>query len=81
MAAYRSPAVLLALLALPACSGKDPYNPGTPLGTFHVTANLTQSSCGPVPDPWEFDVRLSHEGTTLFWVQGGAPISGIVDRS
>jgi hypothetical protein len=64
---------------LAACSGKDPYNPGEPLGTFHVTAALTQSSCGPVPNPWTFDVRLAHEGTTLYWIQGGAPISGIVD--
>lgn len=84
MASFRSTAALLATatiaaVAAAACTGKDPYNPGTPLGTFHVTAKLATSSCGAVPDPWEFDVRLSHEGSTLYWVQGGAPISGIVD--
>jgi len=70
----------LPLLALAlACSGKDPYKPGEAVGTFHVTSKLTKTSCGTVPDPWEFDVRLRHEGTTLYWVQGGAPIQGPVD--
>ncbi len=82
MAAFRSTAALLLGAAIAvACTGKDPYNPGTPLGTFHVTAKLASSTCGAVPDPWEFDVRLSHEGSTLYWVQGGAPISGLVDAS
>ena len=70
------------LLALSlACSGKDPYNPGTPLGTFHVTAKLARTSCGPTPDPWEFDVKLNHDGTILYWIQGGAPIHGAVDAA
>lgn len=70
-----------AAVLVASCSGKDPTNPGEPLGTFHVTAALKSSTCGAAPDPWEFDVRLSHEGSTLYWVQGGAPISGLVDRS
>jgi hypothetical protein len=68
-------------LALVSCGGKDPYNPGTPLGTFHVSGKLTRTSCGTVPDPWEFDVRLNHDGTTLYWIQGGAPVEGRVDSS
>lgn len=73
-------AAAIALLG-PACTGRDPYAPGTPLGTFHVSAALASSSCGVVPDPWEFDVRLAHEASTLYWVQGGAPISGSVDSA
>jgi hypothetical protein len=66
------------LVTAAACSGKDPYNPGTKLGTFHVSAKLTSSTCGAAPSPWEFDVRIHHDGTTLYWVQGGAPIEGRV---
>ena len=58
------------------CSGKDSYAPGSPIGTFHVSGKLTKSSCGSVPDPWEFDVKLRRDGPTLYWVQGGAPIQG-----
>jgi hypothetical protein len=73
---------LAALAALvPACTGKDPYNPGEPIGAFHVTAKLAQTSCGPTPDPWEFDVHLRHDATTLYWVQGGLPVSGKIDAS
>lgn len=78
MASFR-PFVLLALSA--ACSGKDPYAPGTSLGTFHVSAKLVASTCGAVPDPWEFDVKLAHEESTLFWIQGGAPVQGTMDRT
>ncbi|MBX3208805.1 MAG: hypothetical protein KF764_27480 [Labilithrix sp.] len=70
---------LFVLSLVAACSGKDPYSPGTKLGTFHVTAALTHTSCGATPNPWEFDVRLNHDGSTLYWIQGGAPIEGRVD--
>lgn len=63
------------------CSGHDPYRPGESVGAFHVTGKLVSTSCGPVPDPWEFDVKLRHDATTLFWVQGSAPISGQVDSA
>jgi hypothetical protein len=72
---------LLFVFAGVACSGTDPYSPGTKLGTFHVAAKLTQTTCGSVPDPWEFDVRLNHDGSTLYWIQGGAPIQGRVDSA
>lgn len=80
MGSFRPIAIIAVTLAA-ACSGKDPYNPGTPLGTFHVRAKLTASTCGAVPDPWEFDVKLAHEESTLYWIQGGAPVSGTVDRT
>lgn len=80
MGSFR-PVVVFALFVAAACSGKDPYNPGTPLGTFHVSAKLTASTCGAVPDPWEFDVKLAHDQSTLYWIQGGAPVSGEMDAT
>jgi hypothetical protein len=88
MACSRSRDVLVALSAVlfagllagaGGCSGKDPYRPGESLGAFHVTGKLVATSCGATPDPWEFDVRLRHERTTLYWVQGDAPIAAQVD--
>ena len=70
------------LVAIAACTGKDPYNPGTPLGTFHVVGKLTTNTCdasGGVPDPWEFDVKLARDGSTLYWIQGGPPVQGTLD--
>lgn len=69
------------LLSATSCIGKDPYNPGEPVGAFHVTAKLVANSCGQASNPWEFDVRLRHEETTLYWVQGSVPVSGKVDAS
>ena len=63
------------------CSGHDPYRPGEGVGAFHVTSKLVSTTCGPTPDPWEFDVKLRHDSTTLFWVQGSAPISGQLDAT
>jgi hypothetical protein len=63
------------------CTGKDPYAPGTALGTFRVDAALTSSTCGDAPNPWSFDVRLAHDGATVFWIQGGAPIEGKLDAT
>ncbi len=79
---YALPVVLaVALLASAGCSGKDPYRPGESIGVFHVTAKLLGTSCGVTPDPWEFDVRLRHDLTTLYWVQGDAPISALLDAT
>lgn len=71
----------LSTLVSVACSGKDPTNPGTQLGTFHVSAALQRSTCGATPNPWEFDVRLNHDGTVLYWIQGAAPTAGDVDKT
>jgi hypothetical protein len=76
------PVVLtIAALASAGCSGKDPYRPGESIGVFHVTGKLLGTSCGATPDPWEFDVRLRHDSTTLYWVQGDAPISALLDEA
>lgn len=89
------PALAVSLAALPVlavggaggvgCTGKDPYNPGTPLGTYHVIGKLLANECGAagatdgVPATWEFDVRLSRDRSTLYWVQGGLPVQGQLD--
>lgn len=74
------PSVLVAMV-LVGCTGKDPYAPGTALGTFHVEAALQSSTCGAAPNPWAFDVRLAHDATKLFWIQGGAPIEGRIEAT
>lgn len=70
-------------IAVAACgSGKDPYKPGTALGNYHVAATRTANNCGDmnVPnDPWTFDVKLSTDPNTLYWVQGGLPVTGSLD--
>lgn len=64
---------------LAACATKDPTNPGKPIGTFHVTGTLTKDTCSGAPSPWAFDVKLNHDGTTLYWITGDYPIAGDVD--
>ena len=70
-----------AIAAGSACAGKDPYRPGDSIGVFRVTAKLVSTTCGTTPDPWQFDVRLRHDKSTLYWVQGDAPISALVDAA
>jgi len=73
-------AATLALVA--ACSGKDPYNPGTPIGTFHVVGKIDSNACGDalgVTDPWQFDIRLAVDPGRLYWVQGGPAVGGVMD--
>lgn len=72
--------VLTAGLVVTACFGTDKASPGAPVGTFHVKASLTTSTCGAPPNPWEFDVRLNRDGSTLYWIQGQLPVAGDVDR-
>jgi hypothetical protein len=58
--------------------------PGTPLGTFKVTALALTNTCGlGAPDPWTFDVELSRSGSTVYWswMDGSAPLSGPVSAS
>jgi hypothetical protein len=75
-------ATAVALLGLGCADmrGHDGRVPGEPLGTFHVTAALDASSCGPgalgSTPSWEFDVKLSRDGSRLFWLNGAAPVAG-----
>jgi hypothetical protein len=42
--------------------------PGTLLGTYSVAAQSVTNSCGlAAPNPWQFDVQMSEDGTLLYW--------------
>lgn len=72
----------LIAFALVACFGKDPYNPGTPLGNFQVDGKLKANACGDslgAPKDWQFAVKLSEDPHVLYWVQGGLPVQGTLD--
>ncbi len=58
----------------------DAHHPGTPLGTFHVEATLTSSTCGAnalgSQTAWAFDVKLARDATHVFWDNGREVIQG-----
>lgn len=58
--------------------------PGTPLGTFQVSAAIVENTCGELgaPDPWSFRAELAREENVLHWRQEGRKISGtMIDPS
>jgi len=77
-------ALVAALALLPGCEQafgtKDALQPGTALGTFHVTATRTENTCGEgalgSTPTWEFDVELARDKATLFWDNGAQVVSG-----
>ena len=64
---------------------QDPHQPGEALGLFSVTGNLGDDTCGAdslnAPAKWSFQVKLSREGTTLYWLNGKEAIVGDIDES
>jgi hypothetical protein len=64
---------------------QDPHQPGDALGAFAVTGKLGDDSCGAeslsAPETWTFQVKLSREGTTLYWLNGREAIVGDIDKS
>jgi hypothetical protein len=64
---------------------QDPHRPGDELGDFAVTGKLGDDSCGAdslnAPSTWTFQVKLSREGTTLYWLNGREAILGDIDDS
>jgi hypothetical protein len=75
-------AVLVAAAVMaPGCSGQNRLEPGTVLGTYEVAAKKVSGTCGDsayAPDPWTFTIRLSRDGTKLYWLQNRQPIEGRV---
>lgn len=63
---------------------QDPHQPGDALGAFAVTGKLGDDSCGAeslnAPETWSFQVKLSREGTTLYWLNGREAIVGDIDH-
>lgn len=64
---------------------QDPHQPGTEIGQFSVTGKLSDDSCGAdslnAPAKWSFDLKLSREGSVLYWLNGREAIVGDIDRS
>ncbi len=68
--------------AVCACTGtRDVREPGEKLGTFAVDGKLLATTCGKADATFRFSVRLSREGSTLYWVQSSsaAATSGAID--
>ena len=69
-------------LNLGACIGRaqDAHEPGDRLGTYHLDGKLVSDSCQAavlgVTSNWQFDVKLSREGSTLYWINGEEAIPG-----
>jgi hypothetical protein len=93
-AATRAFAVLL--VGAVACSGciqlgdqatenQDPKSPGEVLGFFAVDGKLSDDSCGAeslsAPAEWSFEVKLSRDGSTLYWLNGREAIVGEIDKA
>jgi len=64
---------------------QDPHQPGDELGSFAITGKLGADDCGAdalnAPQTWSFQVKLSREGTTLYWLNGREAIVGDIDKS
>ena len=68
-----------------ALDDQDPHQPGELLGSYAVTGKLGDDSCGAdalnAPQSWSFQVKLSREGSTLYWLNGREAIVGDIDKS
>jgi hypothetical protein len=66
-----------------ALDDQDPHAPGELIGFFSVTGKLADDSCGAeslnAPAKWDFEVKLSREGGTLYWLNGREAIVGDID--
>ena len=62
--------------------GQDAHEPGDRLGTYHATGKLVSDSCQAevlgVSNDWQFDVKLSRESHTLYWLNGAEAIPGTI---
>ncbi len=62
----------------------DAKVPGDALGMYAVTGTLGEDTCGAdglgAPSTWEFAVRLSRDGSALYWLNGREAIVGEIDR-
>jgi hypothetical protein len=81
------PHVVCAILLL--CTGcigrgQDAHEPGDRLGTFHVTSALKRDTCQAallgVTNDWQFDVKLSRQADTLYWLNGEEAIPGAIAK-
>jgi hypothetical protein len=61
---------------------QDAHEPGDRLGTYHATGTLLGDSCQAavlgVNRDWQFDVKLSRQSHTLYWLNGQEAIPGTI---
>ena len=75
---------LCASVSTGGCVGhaQDAHEPGDRLGTYHATGKLVSDSCQAgvlgVTNDWQFDVKLSRERHTLYWLNGEEAIPGTI---
>lgn len=64
---------------------QDAHEPGDRLGTFHASGTLVTDTCQAavlgVTKDWAFDVKLSREGSTLYWLNGQEAIPGTISAN
>jgi hypothetical protein len=64
---------------------KDAKVPGESLGFFAVDGKLTDDNCGAeslnAPNDWSFQVKLSRQGSALYWLNGREAIVGEIDKA
>jgi hypothetical protein len=64
---------------------QDPHQPGQEVGFFSVTGKLGDDTCGAdslnAPAKWDFQVKLSREGSTFYWLNGREAIVGDIDKN
>lgn len=64
---------------------QDPKSPGEVLGFFAVDGKLSDDSCGAeslsAPEQWSFEVKLSRDGSRLYWLNGREAIVGEIDKA
>ncbi|MET0795487.1 MAG: hypothetical protein ABW061_28470 [Polyangiaceae bacterium] len=74
----------LCILQSAGCVGRaqDAHEPGDRLGTFHASGKLVSDTCQAnvlgVSNDWAFDVKLSREANTLYWLNGEEAIPGTI---
>jgi hypothetical protein len=64
---------------------EDAHEPGERLGTFHAAGKLMGDTCQAavlgVTNDWAFDVKLSRDGNTLYWLNGEEAIPGTISAN
>jgi len=62
----------------------DAKVPGESLGFYVVKGRLGQDTCGAeslrAPSDWGFEVKLSRDGSALYWLNGREAIVGEIDK-
>jgi len=64
---------------------QDAHEPGDRLGTYHATGKLVSDTCQAgvlaVSTDWAFDVKLSRNLSTLYWINGEEAIPGTIAKN